>query len=245
MSTLALENPTGYLHAVGGGDAYGAMIDEAKGNLGPIVQTIDWVVDKVLGFSPVEKLCGPLVGDFNGVDRMKDNWGQASQALTVVGGNYRSMADAVPDAWRGDDARAAAARLRTLAGAHERQGTAAGLMSRQLGNMLECTAKVVEAVFGLIGLAEEIILTMNAAKIAKEILTMGGTIRKVVSYVQQAIKLIESLGKLVPAILEACGIFATVASGVNAVLSFGVAASHGSAGNHVDDTADAGFPGHA
>lgn len=241
MSTLTLENPVGHLAAVPVGDELGAMIENAKGNLGPVVQTIDWVVDKVLGFSPVEKLTSPLVGDFNGVARMKEGWEQASKALTVVGGNYRAMADAVPDTWRGDDARAAAARLHQLAGAHERQGTAAGLMSRQLGNMLQCTAKVVEAVFGLIGLAEEIVLTMNAAKIAKEILTMGGTIRRVVAYVQEAVTLIESLGKLVPAILEACGIFATVASGVNAVLSFGVATSHGSAGHHVDDTAGAGF----
>ena len=242
MTTLTLQDPSAFVRTpAADSDAYGQMIDEAKGNLGPIVRTLDWVIEKVLGFSPVEKICGPLIGDFNGVDLMRTNWKSASQALTAVGENYTAMAGAVPSTWRGDDARAAVTKLRQFASAHKRQGTAAGLMSRQLGNMLEATSKTVEAVFGLIGLAEEIMLTMNAAKIAKEILTMGGGIRKIVTYISKAVKLIESLGKLIPALLEACGIMATVCSGINVILNFGVAASHGQAGGHVDDTADAGF----
>ncbi|MBM6399173.1 hypothetical protein [Phycicoccus sonneratiae] len=241
MSTLTIDDPTAYLDLATDSDALGQMIDEAKGNLGPIVQAIDWVVEKVLGFSPVEKLSEPLIGDFNAVDEMRSNWKQAGTALGVVGSNYHAMAAAVPATWRGDDAREAARRMRRLGNAHTRQGTAAGLMSRQLGNMLEATSKVVEGVFGLIGLAEDIILSMSAAKIAKEILTGGGMIRKAIGYVKEAIKLIETLGKVIPAVLEACGIMATVMSGVNAVLAFGVAGAQGEAGGHVDSTADAGF----
>lgn len=242
MSTLALTDPIGYLHA-SGSDAFAAVIENAKGNCGPILQGIDWAMVKILHWSPIEAIMGPVAGDFNGVDSMKDNWAATSRALHEVSENYRRMAAHVGDVWRAGAATLAHAQLLELAAAHDKQSTAAALMSRQVGNMLSATSQVVQAVAGILGLIEEWVLTLSVAKLAKEIITLGGGVRRAISMINQAIDLILSLSKLIPALVEACGIFALVMQGVNVVLSGAAAATHAQAGNHVDETADVGFPG--
>ncbi|GAA2739033.1 hypothetical protein GCM10009867_33520 [Pedococcus aerophilus] len=243
MSALAIHDPAGYLNAAGTSDAFGDVIENAKGNCGPILQGIDWAMNKILHWSPIEAIMSPLAGDFNGVDQMRSNWDSTSKGLNEVAENYRRMANHVDQAWRAGSATLARAQLLDLASAHGRQSTATGLMSRQLGNMMSATSQVVQAVAGILGLIEEWVLTLSVAKLAKELITMGGGIRRAITLINQAIDLIQSLSKLIPALIEACGIFALVMQGVNVVLSGAAAASHGQAGSHVDETANSGFPG--
>lgn len=243
MSALALHDPAGHLHASSGSQAFGDVIENAKGNCGPILQGIDWAMNKILHWSPIEAIMSPIAGDFNGVDDMRSNWEATSRALNEVSANYKRMADHVDQAWRAGSATLAKAQLLDLSSAHGRQSTATSLMSRQLGNMMSATSQVVQAVAGILGLVEEWVLTLSVAKLAKELLTMGGGIRRAITLVNQAIDLIQSLSKLIPALIEACGIFALVMQGVNVVLSGAAAATHGKAGSHVDETSNAGFPG--
>lgn len=243
MSTLALSDPAGYLHGASGSQAFGDVIENAKGNCGPILQGIDWAMVKILHWSPIEAIMSPIAGDFNGVDDMRSNWESTSKALHEVSENYRRMAGHVDQAWRAHSATLARAELLDLASAHGRQSTATSLMSRQLGNMLSATSQVVQAVAGILGLVEEWVVTLSVAKLAKELITMGSGIRRAISLINQAIDLIVSLSKLIPALVEACGIFALVMQGVNVVLAGAAAATHGKAGSHVDETAGAGFPG--
>lgn len=241
MTAITLENPQDLLVAAGGGDAYGDMIDEAKGNCGIILQAIDWACEKLLNFSPIEAIMSPIAGDFNGVDKLKTNWHNAGLALTAAGNNYDTIAGATNDAWVAPAAETAESRMRKHASAHRRQGTACALMSRQLGNMLKATEQVVSAACGLLGLVEEWVLTMSMAKLAKEIFTGGAGVRRAIRLVNQVIDLIKSLAKLLPALAAAAAALATALSALNSILSFAAAADSSSAGNHIDETSKAGF----
>ena len=241
MTAITLQDPKDLLVKASGGDAYGEMIESAKGNCGVILQAIDWAAQKLLHFSPIEVLMSPIAGDFNGVDRLKTNWNNAGLALTAAGNNYDTIAGAVNDAWKAPAAESAQSRMRQHAAAHRRQGTACGLMSRQLGNMLKATEQVVNAACGLLGLVEEWVLTMSMAKLAKEIFTGGAGVRRAIRLINQAIDLIKELSKLLPALSAAAAALATALSALNVILSFAAAADSSSAGDHIDETADAGF----
>lgn len=241
MTTITLENPRDLLKDAPSSDAYGKMIEDAKGNCGPILQVIDWAMKKCVGFSPIELIMKPVSGDFNGVDELKTNWQNTGLAVTAIGHNYSAIAAAVPDVWRAPAATRAKTKLEKHAEAHKRQGTACGLMSRQLGNMLKATEEVVSACCGLLGLIEEWVVTLSMAKLAKEVLTGGSGVRRAIRLINQAIDLIKSLGKLIPALSAACGTMATVLSACNVILSFGVSSINSEGGHHIDDTSQAGF----
>ncbi|KRE43596.1 hypothetical protein [Knoellia sp. Soil729] len=241
MTAITLQDPKDLLVPASGGDAYGAMIESAKGNCGIILQAIDWAAQKLLHFSPIEALMSPIAGDFNGVDRLRSNWHNVGLALTAAGNNYDTIAGAVGDAWQAPAAERAQSRMAQHAAAHRRQGTACGLMSRQLGNMLKATEQVVNAACGLLGLVEEWVLTMSLAKLAKEIFTGGAGVRRAIRLINQAIDLIKELTRLLPALSAAAAAVATALSALNVILSFAASADSSSAGNHVDETAEAGF----
>lgn len=241
MSTITLENPKNLLVDAPDSDAYGKMIEEAKGNCGPILQAIDWVMDKMVGFSPIGLIMKPVAGNFNTVDELKSNWNSAGLALTAVGHNYTAISGSVNDVWRAKAAERAENQLEKHASAHKRQGTACALMSRQIGNMLKATEEVVSACCGLLGLIEEWVVTMNMAKLVKEIATGGSGVRRAIRLINQAIDLIKSLAKLIPALAAACGVMATTLSACNVILTFGVASINSEGGHHINDTSDAGF----
>ena len=101
MTTITLQNPADLLEAAKDSEAYGEMIENAKGNCGPILQTIDWAVKKISHgkWSLIEAIMKPVAGDFNGVVEMKSNWYNTGLALKCVGTNYTTIAGAVDDAW--------------------------------------------------------------------------------------------------------------------------------------------------
>lgn len=241
MSAITLQDPKGLLVAASGGDAYGAMIESAKGNCGVILQAIDWAAQKLLSWSPIEAIMSPIAGDFNGVDRLRTNWQNAGLALTAGGDNYDTIAGSVNDAWIAPAAETAESRMREHASAHRRQGTACGLMSRQLGNMLKATEQVVNAACGILGLVEEWVLSMTVAKLAKEIFTGGSGVRRAIRLINTVIDMIKELVNLLPALAKAAGVVATTLSALNAVLSFAASADSSSAAGHIDETASAGF----
>lgn len=241
MTTITLQNPADLLVAAKDSEAYGEMIENAKGNCGPILQTIDWAIKKITDWSLIEMIMKPVAGDFNGVDEMKSNWYNAGLALKCVGTNYTTIAGAVDDAWVAPAANKARHTLLEHASAHTRQGTACALMSRQLGNMLQATSQVVSSVCSLLGLVEEWVLTLSVAKLAKEILTGGSGVRRAIRLVGDAIDLIKSLSKLIPALAAACAAMEGVLTALTMSFNLMAAKAQSDAGGHVDDTAGAGF----
>ncbi|MGZ4748141.1 MAG: hypothetical protein ACXVYY_13760 [Oryzihumus sp.] len=240
MTTVALTNPDSLLVAHTS-NAEGSLIDDLRGECGVILQTIDWIARK-LGFDLIGAIFDPIAGDFSTVDAMRQDWLGVAGALKAIGENYQAMAGALPRVWDAGSAERAVARLRSMGEAHATQAKAAELMSQQLGNMLTAVSEGCKLLAGVLGLVEEIVLSMSIAKWAEEILTMGSGVRKVVSLLYRAIEFIKNLSKVIPPMLKAAGILATMFKYMNLAFMMPVAAvAQGQAALHADDTAAAGF----
>ena len=241
MTAITIQDPSAFLRASEGSDAYGRMIDEIKGNCGLILQGIEWMCEK-LGFSLLELIMKPIAGDFNSIDDMKNTWGRLAGGIDVIAENYRTLKGSVGSAWVAPAATRAEDKLGEMARGHAKQAEALRLMERQLGNMLAATKSIVAAVASALSIVEEILLSMTVAKFLKELITLGGGLRKAVETIRHAVRLIDSLSDVLPPIFKACAVMATLWKVMNTFFMLPVvAARQATAGNHADDTADAGF----
>jgi len=240
VTALAISDPTSLLTPATSG-AEGDLIDSLRSECGFILQAVDWVARK-LGYDLVGAIFDPIAGDFSAVDGMRQDWQSVSAALQAIGGNYDAMAAGLPAIWTGDAAESAQARLSRMAEAHATQSEAAGLMSMQLANMLAAVQEACKLVAGVLALLEELVLSFTLAKWAKEILTMGSGVRRAITLIDKAITFIKGLNDVIPPMLKAAAVLATMFKALN--LAFVLPMSAGQqadAAQHVDDTAAAGY----
>lgn len=238
--TVTIADPTGLLtpHTSA---AEGDLIDSLRSECGFILQAVDWLARK-LGYDLIGAIFDPIAGDFSAVDGMRMDWQSISAALEGIGRNYDSMAGSVPAVWTGDAADAAQRRLSKMAEAHATQAEAAGLMSMQLANMLSAVKEACKLVAGVLGLLEELVLSFSIAKWAKELLTMGSGIRRAITLIDKAITFIKGLNNVIPPMLKAAALLATMFRALNLAFMLPMSAGQqADAGLHVDDTAAAGF----
>jgi uncharacterized protein YukE len=238
--TITIADPTGMLvpHTSA---AEGDLIDSLRSECGFVLQAVDWLARK-LGYDLIGAIFDPIAGDFSAVDGMRMDWQSISAALEGIGKNYDSMAASVPAVWTGQAADAAQARLTKMAEAHGTQAEAAGLMSMQLSNMLSAVKEACKLVAGVLGLLEELVLSFSIAKWAKELLTMGSGIRRAITLIDKAITFIKGLNNVIPPMLKAAAVMATMFKALNLAFMLPMSAGQqADAGQHVDDTAGAGF----
>lgn len=240
--TVTLADPSGALFAHGS-DAEGDLIDSLRSECGFILQAVDWIARK-LGYDLIGAIMDPIAGDFSAVDGMRMDWQSISHGLDTIGSNYDSMAQNLGSVWTGDASEAAHARIAAMAEGHHVQAEAAQLMSMQLANMLAAVKEACKLVAGVLALLEELILSFSLAKWAKELLTMGSGIRRAITLIDRAITFIKGLNNVIPPMLKAAGIMAAMFRALNMTFMLPMSVnSQENAGNHVDETADAGFGG--
>jgi hypothetical protein len=238
--TVTIADPSGLL-APHTSAAEGDLIDSLRSECGFILQAVDWVARK-LGYDLIGAIMDPIAGDFSAVDAMRLDWQGIAGALEAIGRNYHSMAGSVPAIWTGKAADAAQGRLSTMGDAHATQAEAAGLMSRQLANMLAAVTEACKLVAGVLALLEELVLSFSLAKWAKEILSMGSGVRRAITLIDRAITFIKGLNNVIPPLLKAAGVMAAMFKALNLAFMLPMSAGqHADAGNHIDDTASAGF----
>lgn len=242
MSTasVAWTDPGTLLTCVSSG-AEGDMIDSLRSECGVILQTIDWVARK-LGYDLIGAIFDPLAGDFSSVDRMRQTWQQVSAALEEVGGNYASMAAALPASWSGEAADAARTRLEGFAEGHSVQAEAAGMMSEQLGHMLLAVQELCKIVANALAIVEEIVLSISIAKWIKEIATGGSGVRRAIMFIDRAIDAIRTFNNVIPPMLKAAALIGAMMRYLNVFVMSPVNYDRQKdAANQVDETAAAGF----
>lgn len=236
--------------AVSGGAPAGTMGDEIehlKSQCGFIIPKIDWVVEKVTGWSLLEALFKPIAGDFNTVSSMQAGWGNVGTSLGAVGDNYDSLTSQLPAVWTGAAADAANARLADIAAMHADQEEASGYIQEQLGHVIEvglATAEVVAAAVAFIDdVVQELLIDAAAGPLgwAKGAFSAPGKARKIISLINRGLDAIQRLTNAVKAVVAVLKYVNAGLSGAKAVLSFGNTVAHGTAGSHMDDTADQGF----
>lgn len=240
MSRLALVEPS--FAGVYTGVEAGALVDQVRSDCGFIVRAIDWLTNKI-GFDLIGTILGPLEGDYPEIDNMRANWAVLGKALGEVGQNYRALAAATPAVWTGDDAVAAAQRMGDYAAALADAEEACYLLQDAIEAMIQATQTILDVAAGALALVEEVVLTFSAAKLLKEIVKGGETIRKVIAWVRRAIDAIDDLSEVATALAKAVGAATLVLKTMDTLFIAPMAARAAvETGLTADDIADKGFP---
>ncbi len=220
----------------------GDLIDEMRDNCGFVIQGIDWVLRKI-GFDLIGAILNPIAGDFNAVDAMASNWGVLGNGLAQVGSNYGTIAGAVPQVWAGKAADAATGRITGFADGFATQSEAAGLIMTAMQDMLTATKAVVEVVADAMSMVDDLVVSLVCSwfKLAKELATGGGTVKKIIELVEHAIDAIKTLEHVVPPLLQACATMSKMMKALDTVFLIGNIAANSNSGSKADDVADAGF----
>lgn len=218
----------------------GAVIDDLRSECGFIIGAIDWVTNQ-LGYDLIGAIFDPLLGDFDAISGMRNDWTNLSNAYEAISADYARLVSDTSAAWTGSAAELAATHLENGIDAHDQQSEAALLIGEMLENLLDTVVVCAETVASLLSIVDELVLSWTLAKVAKEILTFGSGIRKVVSVVDDAIDTIRALSDLVPDIINALGALSAVMQAIADLLKVvGLAQSAGNQ-NKYDDVAGAGW----
>lgn len=225
----------------------GDHIDSLMGHCGHIIAGISWVVEEVTGRDLLEELLKPIAGDFHQISSMQAGWRQVQLATSSVGENYQNLSAQLAAVWEGEAQAAACSTLTRVAGSHERQAEAAGLIADQMGHMIEvslATAELVCAVLEFIdSVVQEILLDVASGPLgwAKGAISAPGKARQLIRLINQGLDAISALVAAVKACVTAMKLLNALLDGANSLLGVINAGGHLSAGSHADDTARAGY----
>jgi hypothetical protein len=224
------------------GDGDGSLIDDIRDDCGYVIRGIDWVC-RQLGFDLIGAIFNPIAGDYDTVGAMAANWDVLGAGLGQIGHNYQALAGAAPGVWTGEAATAACGRLSDFAEGFATQAEGAHLIAGAMQDMLAAVKAVVELLADLLSMVDDLVATLlgSALKWLKEIVSGGETVRKIVSLVRRAIDTVRSLEHVVPPLLQACALMASMMKALDAVFRVGDAALSADSGSKVDDIAHAGF----
>src|SRR5699024_8290595 len=130
------------------GSDYGT---ELRWKAGPLIGSVDWVCEQLLGLSPLTELTKPLVGDWGRFESASIAWAQVGGAVSIVGDNYRRMASARVQFWEGDAATAYSERLSAIADEFLDYEEGCSAMVETSQALKDLTTTAVELLYGILG----------------------------------------------------------------------------------------------
>lgn len=175
-------------------------VQDLRWNAGVLLGSIDWVAEKFIGFSILERcVFSPLGGDWRAICRGSEGWGHCGDASFAMGRNYAALASGTVDGWQGLAADAFRASMAAFSIALAKVSAAYQYAS----GMVSTVAKVSKLACSGIGMAiKEIanILLKMAAEAAVPIIgwavgavTVWWDVEKVVGLVRLVYQLIEAV----------------------------------------------------
>lgn len=240
MTTLALVDPALTRATSTAGED---VIEDLKDKCGLVLGGIDWVIEKVSGWSLLGAMFEKVGGDFSDVDAKSQNWAIMSRALHDIADNYDAISAAVPEVWTGKDASSAVRALAEYAGRHRVGAEGAALIATALQDMMVAVKAVMEFLAELCSLLDEAVLKILASPIgiAAEILKGGKTIRKIVGLVDKAMDTLRTLKDVIPPLLQALALLSALMKWFRMAFQLGNFAANEASGSKVDDIAGAAW----
>ncbi|HXH78830.1 hypothetical protein [Nocardioides sp.] len=240
--TIDLLDPASSLAATSPGG--GNYIDALRDDCGYVIQGVDWVARQINpSWDLVALIFEPISGDFDGVQALAANWRATGHALGSLGANYGALSQAVPHVWEGRAADRAAGRMLKMGEAFDLQRETCEMMGEALDCMLTATRAVCETVAALLNLVDDAVVKLLASAwgLAREVISGGATVRKIIGLVDQTISLIKTLDTLVPKIIGVLGDLRRLFIALDAAFALGAAATNTGPGTKIDDVAGVGF----
>ncbi len=134
------------------------FVEDLRWNSGLILGSIDWVVERFIGYSVLEEcVYKPFGGDWHAIGRASGAWSHGGQSLMELGSNFSGLPGQA-EGWRGDAAEAFQAALALMSAAAVALSYAFDAVSGLVG-IVESAAKIAcSAIASAIGLIETIVL---------------------------------------------------------------------------------------
>lgn len=203
--------------------------DELRWRAGYLLGSVDWVCVKLLGFSPLDKITEPLVGDWGRFQATGIAWKNISHATTIVGSNYSGMASDSSTFWEGDAAEAYAQQLNEISENFEGYAEACDVMTettQAIEDVTEATAALLFEILSWLGswasrIAAEAAIPIAgwAAGVIDGAINTGEAIRKcdkAFRAIEKVINVIKKMWDVVSFFLSRYGDFKQMVRAVNA-----------------------------
>lgn len=129
-------------------------VQDLRWNAGALLGGIDWVAEKFLGFSILDRcVYHPLAGDWQSIYRASQAWSHAGDAVGAIARNHAGLVASTPATWQGESGDAFRAAMATLTyGAYELSGAyavASGLVQK-LATVCKLACVAIGAALNLI-----------------------------------------------------------------------------------------------
>ncbi|WP_433586151.1 hypothetical protein [Microbacterium hydrocarbonoxydans] len=119
--------------------------------------------EQVFGYSLLEEITKPFVGDWERITQAAVAWTHAGDASKAIGDNYRGMLPAVGGSWVGDGSEQFLVAAAVVADGHGLMQSPAGALSLALKGLAAAVKWVVGKILGLLEKLSYTLLRMAAA----------------------------------------------------------------------------------
>jgi hypothetical protein len=138
-------------------------IESVRWKAGAIFGGVDWMWEQVFGYSLLEEITKPFVGDWERITQAAVAWTHAGDASKAIGDNYRGMLPAVGGSWVGDGSEQFLVAAAVVADGHGLMQSPAGALSLALKGLAAAVKWVVGKILGLLEKLSYTLLRMAAA----------------------------------------------------------------------------------
>jgi uncharacterized protein YukE len=142
----------------------GNFIWQLRIKAGLVVGGVDFFIDSITGFSPLEEwVAKPFGGDWTALDKGAVAWTNAGKAVSVVSSNIEALPGLIGDSWQGATAQSFAAAHAKIATAVKPLPEACDAMSEFCSELSEFAKSIAEFVLEVLQAIAEFAIEMIAA----------------------------------------------------------------------------------
>lgn len=138
-------------------------IESVRWKAGAIFGGIDWMWEQVFGYSLLEEITKPFLGDWERMTQAAVAWTHAGDASKAIGDNYRGMMPAVGGTWVGKGSERFLVAAAVVGDVHGLMQGPASAFSMALKGLAAAVKFVVGKILGLLEKLSYKLLTMAAA----------------------------------------------------------------------------------
>lgn len=125
--------------------------NELRWSAGPLIGSVDWACEQLLGISPLVELTRPLVGDFGKLQQAIVAWRCSEAAVVAIGTNVAAAGQQSTTSWRGPAGDAFRARMEAIAKSCDQYGEGCSAMAQVSEAMLDLCKTGAQFLLSVLG----------------------------------------------------------------------------------------------
>ncbi|GAA3933460.1 hypothetical protein [Microbacterium soli] len=192
-------------------------IESIRWSAGPIFGGVDWIWEQLFGYSLLEEITKPFVGDWERMREASQAWKHTGDALTAISQNYMGLLPPLA-VWRGKGSEAFLAAAGVISQAHTVAAGPTGLISTALTGLIFACKQAVSLILGYLkqlGYDLMLMAGMAAVPVAGWLVDAVVGAIKIMEWIDQARKMYKIINLIYDLVSSMAG---NVSSAVDAAL---------------------------